>query len=228
MIQLNPEVQVGQLVAEMPAAARIFERLGIDYCCGGRQSLSAACQTRGLEVEELLRELGDALRGSPHPDVTQLSLSQLADHIVSLHHGYLKETLPLLTRQVERVALVHGSRRPELLEVRKIFQEFVLEMTCHMEKEEQVLFPIISALEAGGSGHALGRIIEAMEAEHDSAGQALDCMRLLTDGYAIPEGACTTYRAVLQGLAELEEATHIHVHAENHILFPRALALSES
>ena len=100
-------------------------------------------------------------------------------------------------------------------------------MTDHMEKEEQILFPMIAGLAGGGPAFSLRRIIEVMEAEHDSAGQALAGMRRLTNGYVVPEGACTSYRAVLQGLAELEEETYIHVHAENHILFPRALAMED-
>ncbi|MFN8613083.1 MAG: iron-sulfur cluster repair di-iron protein [Vulcanimicrobiota bacterium] len=227
MIQLDAQVKIGQLVAECPAAARLFERLGIDYCCGGRHTLREACLARGLDEEELLSELRGVLQEPCEADLPGMDLAELTDYIVSLHHGYLRDTLPLLARQVERVAAVHGARRPELLEVRNLFQEFVSEMTDHMEKEEQILFPMIAGLAEGGPAFSLSRIIEVMEAEHDSAGQALAGMRRLTNGYVVPEGACTTYRAVLQGLAELEEATYIHVHAENHILFPRALAMED-
>ena len=227
MTKLNAETQVGQFVTEHPAVARLFEKLGIDYCCGGREPLSSACKTRGLNIDQVLADISKALQSPPEKDLQTLTLAELADHIVALHHQYLRDTLPLLSRQVDRVAMVHGPGRPELLEVRRVFREFAAEMMDHMEKEEQILFPMI----AGRSGHvgcSVSHIIEVMEAEHDSAGQALAKMRELTRNYDIPEGACTTYRAVLQGLAELEQDTHIHVHAENHILFPRAIAASRN
>lgn len=227
MTNLNAQTQVGQFVTEHPAVARVFERLGIDYCCGGRQPLSSACTDRGLNIDEVLSDISKALQSAPERDLQNLTLAELADHIVALHHQYLRDTLPLLSKQVDRVATVHGPGRPELLEVRRVFREFTAEMMDHMEKEEQILFPLIAG-RSGQAGCSINHIIEVMEAEHDSAGQALATMRKLTNDYQIPEGACGTYRAVLQGLAELEQDTHIHVHAENHILFPRAIAANRN
>lgn len=228
MTKLDAETEVAQFVAESPSVARIFEKLGIDYCCGGRQPLSNACSARGLKVEEVLSDINRALQSPAEKNLQDLSLADLASHIVMQHHGYLREALPVLSQQVDRVAKVHGPGRPELLEVRKVFHEFALEMMDHMAKEEQILFPMITGQGGGPGGCSVSHIIEVMEAEHDSAGQALATMRRLTNNYAIPEGACGTYRAVLQGLAELEQDTHIHVHAENHILFPRAIAASRN
>jgi len=220
MTTLDIQSEVGQFVAEKPSVSRIFEKYGIDYCCGGRQSLAEACQAKGLEANEVLAEVRQALRGPADLDLQQLSPAQLVEHIVARYHGYLRETFPMLTHQVDRVAMVHGPNRPELLEVRRVYHAFMREMLSHMEKEETILFPMIASQ---ADTNALRRMIGVMEAEHDEAGDALARMRSLTNNYAIPEGACGTYRAVLRGLAELEQDTHLHVHAENHVLFPRAL-----
>jgi regulator of cell morphogenesis and NO signaling len=226
MTNLNEHTHVSQFVTEFPAVARIFERLGIDYCCGGREPLLSACSARGLNVQEVLSDISKFLQRAPEQDrkdLQGLTQAELADHIVALHHQYLRDTLPVLSEQVDRVAMVHGPSRPELLEVRRVFREFAAEMMDHLEKEEQILFPLIAG-RGGPMGCSISHIIQVMEAEHDVAGQALLTMRNLTNDYAVPEGACGTYRAVLQGLLELEQDTHIHVHTENHILFPRAVA----
>ncbi len=132
MTNLNAQTQVGQFVTEHPCVARIFEKFGIDYCCGGRQPLSSACEARGVNIEEVLSDISKALQSPPEKDLQKLTLAELADHIVALHHQYLRDTLPLLSKQVDRVAMVHGPGRPELLEVRRIFREFTAEMMDHM------------------------------------------------------------------------------------------------
>lgn len=223
MTALDAQSEVGQFVAERPSVSRIFEKYGIDYCCGGKQSLESACQAKGLATQQVLAEVNQALRSPDEVNLQQLSQPQLVEHIVTRYHGYLRDTLPMLTHQVDRVAMVHGPNRPELLEVQKVFHTFMHEMLNHMEKEEQILFPMIASQTDTPGSCPLASIIQVMEAEHDDAGEALACMRRLTNDYSIPEGACGTYRAVLRGLAELEQDTHLHVHAENHVLFPRAL-----
>ena len=60
---------------------------------------------------------------------------------------------------------------------------------------------------------------------HESAGDAMARIRSLTAGYAIPDGACTTYRVCLQELEAFERDLHEHVHLENNILFPKAARL---
>jgi regulator of cell morphogenesis and NO signaling len=127
----------------------------------------------------------------------------------------------------EKVARVHGPEHPELVRVAEVFRAFRTEMEQHMAKEEGVLFPLIKEIEAGlagGRAAMVSRPIRVMEAEHEQAGAALATMRELTDGYALPAGACNSYRALFAGLAELESETHAHVHLENNLLFPRAIA----
>ncbi len=223
---------VGQLVAEQPARARVFERLGLDYCCGGRKPLADACAARGLDPGAVVRdlELCDAVVASlagpdaaREPDWTRAPLGALCDHIEQTHHAYLRAELPRLTALTERVAQAHGADDPRLVELRDVFAAFRVGMEAHAAAEENAAFPLCRVADTGAVP-GLAALLAQMEAEHDDAGDALSRMRALTDGFAAPAGACPTYRETLRALAELESDTHRHVHKENSILFPRALA----
>lgn len=229
---LTPEKTVGQLVAERPSRSRVFEKLGIDYCCGGKLPLADACSRKGLDAATVLAMLeategnaGDAPEG---PSPLDMSLTELCDHIERKHHDYLREELPRLEFMTHKVAKVHGENWPWLIELAQVFDALNAELTTHMMKEEQVLFPAIRDLEAGrvpqsSCGSHLEGPISMMEHEHDNAGQALARMNELSGGYQPPEDACNTFRAMLDSLAELEQDMHRHVHKENSILFPKAL-----
>lgn len=229
MTAMNTNVTVGALVAERPARARVFERLGIDYCCGGRKPLAEVCAQRGLDAKALLAEL--TLDTEPadagERDWSDAPLAVLCDHIEATHHAYLRFELPRLGAMTRKVATVHGEREPHLRELAGLFGAFHAELDAHMAKEEQVLFPIIRKLEEAHSlpsfhCGSVANPIRMMEHEHDNAGDALARMRALTRDYTPPPEACNTYRAMLDGLQELEKDMHQHVHKENNILFPRA------
>ena len=233
---LGTSQMVGQLVAERPARGRVFERLGIDYCCGGRKSLSAACAERGLDLDHVLAQLEASDLSPPveaGPDWTRAPLSQLVDHIESVHHAFLRRELPRLAALLHKVADVHGARHPELRELEQTFIRFSRELAAHMYTEESALFPGIRAL-GTGAAHAssprslLDEQARALMREHDDAGSALAKMRELTSGFTPPLNACGTYRVMLSGLRDIETDMHSHVHKENNILFPRALALEAS
>jgi regulator of cell morphogenesis and NO signaling len=215
---------VGSIVTERPGAARVLERLGIDYCCGGKKPLSEACAAKGLDVDNVLRQIDEerSRAGPPERDWSRGSMTELVDHIEATHHASMKRELPRLGQIVRKVASVHGGRHVELREVASIFQEFALEMESHMMKEEQVLFPAIRRMETGGPAMSLDAPIASMMHEHDHAGRALETMRALTNNYVPPPEACNTYRVMLGSLAEMETDLHLHVHKENNILFPRA------
>jgi len=225
---LNPESTVGELVAAQPRLARIFEKLGIDYCCGGKQTLAAVCARRGLNLVTtlaLLESTGAALAAGPaEVDPAAMGQVELADHIEAVHHAYLKAELPRLVEMAERVALKHGWRDGRLEEVRMAVRDLAEEMLSHMQKEELILFPLVRQIAAGGSSGGLAGPIAQMEAEHESAGSMTARLRLLTDGFTPGPDACNTHRALLAGLADFESDLHRHVHKENNILFPRALA----
>jgi regulator of cell morphogenesis and NO signaling len=231
---ITSESTIGALVAAQPALARIFERLGIDYCCGGKQTLAAACARLKLDVTTtvaLLNSTEAVLAAGPaEVDAAAMGLGALADHIESTHHAYLKEELPRLVEMAGRVATKHGWRDGRLSRVSVAVNELAAEMLSHMQKEEVVLFPLVRQIEAGATtGFHCGSLanpIRQMEAEHEAAGNLTAKLRLLTDGFTPSAESCNTHRALLAGLAEFESDLHRHVHKENNILFPRALALA--
>lgn len=227
---LSPETTVGQMVADRPARSQVFERLGIDYCCGGRKSLSASCAERGLSTDAVLKALADADRNAPAADTdpARMGISELCDHVEEVHHAYLREALPRLMMLTDKVANAHGDRDPNLVAVRDLFIDFRAELEAHMMKEEMILFPLCRQMEAAGGpvrAHcgSVANPIRVMFAEHDDAGEAMEKFRAWTGGYTAPDGACNTYRAMLDALATLEADMHQHVHKENNILFPRAI-----
>jgi regulator of cell morphogenesis and NO signaling len=153
-------------------------------------------------------------------------LEELIEHIVSVHHSYLRRELPRLSALLERVVLKHGAENPELIEAESIFDSLREELTDHMWKEEHVLFPWIELLDGPQGSPAPGgsvlNPIHAMEHEHRDAAERL---RWLTEVCRPPADACTSYQMLFAGLIDLERDLHRHVHKENNILFPRAAAL---
>ena len=229
---LTPGSTVGELVAARPLLARVFEKLGIDYCCGGKQTLAAVCARQKLDLATLIAVLGSAdaalAAGPAEVDAAAMGLGELADHIEVTHHTYLKAELPRLVEMAERVAAKHGWRDRRLPEVAEAVATLAAEMLNHMHKEEVVLFPLVREIEAGAvdgfPGDSIANPIRQMEAEHESAGQLTGRLRVLTDNFTPAADACNTHRALLGGLAEFEADLHRHVHKENNVLFPRALA----
>ncbi len=230
------ETTVGDIVAQDFRSAAVFQRHGIDFCCKGGQSIELACRNKGVSVERILHELADATAtpGVGSPRFNQWALTALVSYIEANHHAFVRRTIPTLLAHTRKVAKVHGDAHPELPQVAQLFEIVADEMTAHMAKEENILFPYIVALEKaaidgiGSPASPFGTVanpIRVMEAEHETAGDAMARIRELTDGYQIPSGACTTYRVCLQELEAFERDLHEHVHLENNILFPRALRL---
>lgn len=223
---------VGMLVAEQPLRAAVFDHFGIDYCCGGRQTLLAACEQGGIAPDTVIASLVD---NDAKVEVDQsalnwlnASLTELANHIEQTHHVYLKSELPRLQALADKVAKVHGVREPRLVEVAAIFSAMSEELLEHTAKEELVLFPFMRLLDQGkGRPNApfstVAKPVTCLESEHDDAGAALMQLRQLTDQYVPPEGACASWQGLLAGLAHLDQDLRIHIHKENSILFPLAV-----
>ncbi len=232
---ITPERTVGQIAASDPRSIPVFERLGLDYCCGGRVALAEAAKARGLDPDSVLRDLHAACTDGPpveEPDWTRASLADLADHIEHTHHAFVRDALARLSTVVPRVVQAHGERHPELKELEGVIRSFAEEMHDHMIREERVVFPWIKRLERSSQIHkgppwSVKRPISCMIHDHDDAGRALESMRRLTDNYTPPPGACPTYRSMLATLAQLESDTHLHIHKENNILFPGGIAAEE-
>lgn len=222
-MNINSESKVGQIAAEHPLATRVFARHGIDFCCGGGKPLGEVCAGRGLDTAAVLTEIRNELAAPDRTEVRwdQAPLGDLVDHILAEYHKSLKEELPRLAAMARKVVDVHRDKQPEKLpELLSVYLALKAELEEHMAKEEQILFPMIR----GGEGASADGPISVMEHEHDSAGKALKRLRELTNGYEVPAEACNTWRALWHGLAALEESLHQHIHLENNILFPRALA----
>ena len=178
---------VRELAIEIPNATRTFEKLGIDYCCGGSRSLSDACAHAHVPLEQVVTELGQGVDLKPgtksaEQEVANGTLAQLAEHIVGTHHAYVKQELPRLQQLLKKVVSVHGAAHAELAKIQQLFQGLSAELSSHMMKEEHILFPYIVALEnAVSNGRpkprpAFGTVsnpVHMMELEHDSAGAAL-------------------------------------------------------
>jgi regulator of cell morphogenesis and NO signaling len=232
METITLDTTIGAIVRAAPVRARVFEKLGIDYCCGGKKPLVEVCHAKGLDpvtVATMLTALDDP-GGEDHIDPDVMTLAQLCDHIEQAHHDYLRDELPRLDFLSRKVAAVHGEHEPRLNEIRRVFTVFAAEIISHLAKEEGALFPSIRELEAYPGNRAAGAAdlrvaIEELEREHDNTGDALVQFHVLTDRYTPPEWACNSFRALYDGLARLEQNMHQHVHKENNVLFPRALAL---
>ena len=221
---------IGDIVAARPLLAKLFENLGIDYCCGGKVTLNDACIRRGLSVETVIAMLNATesafTSGGPAINAAEMTLTQLADHIEATHHRYTKEELPRLVDMAGRCATKHAWRDPRLTEVESTVFALAQEMFSHMQKEETILFPLVRRIDrdAGYPRSNLANPIRQMESEHEHAGAALVRLRELTDNFTPDADACNTHRALLASLAAFELDLHQHVHKENNIMFPRALS----
>jgi regulator of cell morphogenesis and NO signaling len=230
---IDPGARIGDIVLEQPATLRVFDSFNVDYCCGAHRSLEEACKAAGQDLTTVLEALARREPAEAAVDPAALaggSLTELMDHIEATHHAYTREALGRLTPLLDKVVQVHGARHPELARVRDCFQALAADLLPHLEKEERILFPYLRALEAGGAvgpmcfGSVQGPI-QVMLSEHEAAGDLLRGIRESSGNFAAPEDACTSFRALYQGLEALEKDLHLHIYLENHILFPRGAAM---
>lgn len=220
--RIDPERTLGELVAERPSRARVLERAGIDYCCHGDRRLVDAATEAGLDPGALAAALA-VVTDTEGAHIDRLDPVSLVEHIVSTHHAYLHEELPLLDALATKVAGAHGGRHPELAEVARLMGEIRLDLEPHLAKEEAVLFPAIRRAADGPTSQALGSLSEpigVMLAEHDRAGDLLARLRQAAGDYVVPDDGCASYRSLYERLAHLEADTHRHIHLENNVLFP--------
>ncbi len=230
---ISESTTVADIATSIPASVRVLQRHGIDFCCGGRRQLGVVCEEQGLSFREVARDIAWAA-ADVAPDTRDWArepLHALIDHIVAAYHNPLRDELPRLEIMATKVARVHGAKDAALARISHIVGELSADLNEHMQKEEQVLFPSIRAIEVGDRHGSQPQWIAApigvMESEHERAGELLAELHALTSGYVVPEWACATARALYQGLAELEREMHVHVHLENNVLFPRALQHTE-
>ncbi len=235
-MQSPRERLIKELVTEDFRTAAVFEKYSIDFCCGGKKPLEAACLEQGVDISRVLAELHelDRMPTNNGNRFDQWDLDFLAEYIIRNHHHYLRQIIPTLSAHTGKIAGVHGKNHPELVAIADRFRAIAEELAGHMMKEERVLFPYISLLaRARREGTAPERPpfqtvrnpIQMMEAEHQSAGDGLAFIRSASQEYTVPQDGCTTYRVTYRELEEFERDLHQHVHLENNILFPKAIAL---
>jgi regulator of cell morphogenesis and NO signaling len=231
---------IRDLAAGIPGATRVFEKFGIDYCCGGHRTMADACREASLQVEDLTRLLEEAGRASQpgaERDWRKEPLTALTEYIIDKHHYYTRQELDRLEKLFDKVCSRHGENHPELFEAQKAFYQLKEDLVPHMLKEEQVLFPYITRMEeAVSEGRAVspsffGAVrnpVRMMMTEHDTAGDLLKLLRGITRGYTTPPDGCVSFQTLYQALAAFEADLHQHIHLENNILFPRAVEMEET
>jgi regulator of cell morphogenesis and NO signaling len=232
-VSCTPGETIGQMVAKDFSKAAVFTKYGIDFCCGGKKGLRQVCYEKNLDFNKISEELeqsGRLLHANALP-YQQWPLDFLAEYIVNVHHTYTRDKLPELAAYAAKVDAKHSSRNPELTVVKALIAELALELGSHLQKEENILFPMIARLvkagQEGGGAIPMGieHPVHRMIMEHEQAGGILKKIRELTQDLTPPEYACITWRVFYETLAAFESDLHVHIHLENNILFPGALRL---
>ncbi len=240
-MEIDAGKTIKEIVLQMPASVGVFERLGIDYCCGGDKRLEDACEASGRSLEEVLRSLETAKTETQSEtqatDWSRKSLASLMNHIMEKHHTFCRQEASRLEPLLAKVSEVHGAKHPELPRIQALFSGLSKELLMHLVKEEQTLFPYIARMETAVTGGTpfprppFGTVqnpVRMMALEHDNAGAALHEMRKLSTDYQLPPDACSSYAALYKSLKSFESDMHQHIHLENNVLFPRAVAMEGS
>lgn len=229
----DPAATVGDIVTADFRTAAVFERHGVDFCCGGATTLGEACAARRLDPAALARELAAATNTPPtrDQDYASWSLTRLIDHIERAHHTYVRENMAQNAAYARKIADVHSDHHPELVGVAAAFGAVAAALDTHLEEEEQVVFPAIRRAEAAAEAGAAVAAEDAatvadglasLTRDHEEVGAALHGIRDLAMGFALPPDACATYALTYQRLKAFEADIHKHVHLENNVLFPGA------
>ena len=237
---LSSGMTVREVALQVPEATRLFEKLNIDYCCGGNRALADACASAGVETVEVLRMLDDVAQPTTDktaaPNFQDLALPELITHILDKHHVFTKEEMTRLEQLFRKVIAAHGANHPELKTAGALFGRLCEDLSPHMFKEERVLFPYIMTLAraAATNGNVpfspFGTVMNPvgmMMTEHDTAGDILRELRRMTSNYTVPADGCISYRTLYQALEAFEKDLHQHIHLENNILFPRSIEMEK-
>ncbi len=228
---------LASIVTNNSQAVPVLEKYNLDFCCKGKRTLAQACEEKGLMVDLISLEIESqiALRQAGQMPFEEMTCEQLISYILIHHHFYVKQSMPIITGHLEKVANKHGEKHPFMVEVFHLFSELQNDMTHHMQKEEMILFPRIKHMEEIVVNNKVAEMdvaqiqgpVSVMMNEHDKAGELLYQIRNLTNGYEVPDEACTTFRVSLAELKEFEEDLHKHVHLENNHLFPKAIQMMD-
>lgn len=237
-MEITKDMIIGDVVAADYNKASVFHKYGIDFCCNGNRSIEDACTKGNIDADKLLEDLKSPIQssGNVNKGYDTWPLDLLADYIEKTHHRYVEAKLAEIPPYLDKIAKVHGEHHPELFEIKELFDISKGEFSRHMKKEELMVFPqirkMVKAHEQGvdfqSSFGTIETPIEQMLDDHDHEGERFRRISELTDGYTTPEDGCNTYRVTLGLLKEFEADLHLHIHLENNILFPKAIAMEKS
>lgn len=237
-MKTNETTTIGQYVANDFRTAAVFSKYGIDFCCKGNRTISEACENKSIAASIVLDEVlaVSATKNDASIDFQSWPLDLLADYIEKTHHRYVVEKTNVLLPFLNKLCKVHGAHHPELFEINELFIGCSEELAQHMKKEELVLFPFIKKMVQATLTDELiqqphfGTVenpIAMMMHEHDAEGERFRKIAALTSNYTPPADACNTYKVTFAMLQEFEQDLHKHIHLENNILFPAAVALEK-
>jgi regulator of cell morphogenesis and NO signaling len=233
------EETIGQIAAKDLRKAEVFKKLGLEFCCGGNKTLEAACEDAGVPLEEVNNAL-EAIPEKPvraDRDYNNWKPDFLADYIVNIHHSYVQDAAPALHDLSDKITRVHGGTHPELAEIQKHVRALLQEMLSHQIKEEKILFPFIRQMvqcekEGKSPGYPpFGTIespVEMMKDDHNAAADHIHAIEKLSQNYEVPADGCESYRLYYYKLREFDDDLHQHIHLENNILFPKAIAMEKN
>ena len=235
----NQQETIGQIAAKDLRKAEVFKKFGIDFCCGGKKTVREACAEKGIDASLVEKELQQPIANVTNSNMnfTEWNIDFLADYVVNTHHNYVRKYLPEITAYSNKVAKVHGAHHPELHSINTLVDRVNEELSAHMVDEENILFPRVKEIVNAQKNNlpysitereSLEKMIEETEKEHDSVGRAMEEIRSLSQNYAIPEDACTSYKLLFKMLEEFESDLFIHIHLENNIMFPKAIEIEKT
>ncbi|MDD3723700.1 MAG: iron-sulfur cluster repair di-iron protein [Lutibacter sp.] len=229
---------LGQLATKDLRKAEVFKKYGLDFSCGGKKTVKEVCAEKGLDVTKIEQELQQIAKvPAAHPiPYNEWNLDFLVDYIVNTHHRYIRKQLPDITTYANKVLEVHGNKHPELIEINQRVKAVNSKLIDHLGREEKTLFPYIKELARADKNtqlpqathfNAIQDVVGNHENEHEGVGENLNTIRKLASNYALPEDACASYTLLYRMLDEFEEDIQLHIHLENNILFPKAIALEQ-
>lgn len=233
-MKITEDNTLGSIVANNLSTSRVFDKYGLDYCCGGNKTLHNACKENRIDVKEIISELMDNSVVMPGIDYNSWPLDLLIDYIEKKHHRYVRDEIPPILKNLNRLCQAHGQLHPELHEIKELFESSGRELSSHMQKEEMILFPYIRNLVRAKNDNAtfaaapFGSVknpIAMMMKEHEFEGERFIKIRRVTNDYTVPKDGCNTYLATYQMLKDFETDLYLHIHLENNILFPKSIAM---
>lgn len=238
--QIDANMFVTDIVNGDYRTADVFRKYQIDFCCGGKWSLKAMCQMKNLDIDIVKKELEESTRDISLPNTLRFedwSIDFLTDYIVNVHHQYLRKVLPETKEHLAEFVEGHKNKFGYLPDLLRTFIDLSNQMIPHLDEEETIIFTYIRQI-----AHAyrtresyvallvrtLRKPVEnVMQHEHETVNQFLDQLRQLTAHYALPGNACASHKVVFSKLREIDNDLVQHIHLENDILFPRAIAMEK-